>query len=139
MEKVKKRQFVEYAGDWGVSPEGYYSKFFNYYSRFFLYFICDEDSKYLKIGISKEPEERIKALQTGCPLKLILLLKFYGTQEIETKLHDELKEYRLRGEWYSLTDENGWKVKAAIKELCLGYFCGMTMPTFNIVYGDMDG
>ena len=121
---------IEKIQEWGLNPKGYDIPVTNN----FLYFICDEGANYLKIGISINPKERLKNIQTGNPLKLILLLTFYATPGIETRLHSFLKEYCLEGEWYPLVGEPGKIVFATIKDLCLGYFCGMTMPIFNYVY-----
>jgi hypothetical protein len=127
------QKFINDIQSWGLEPEGYYQKFeFPLVSNTFLYFFCDEGAQYLKIGISKNPRWRIKELQTGNPLKLIHLLSFYATQENEFKLHNILKEHCLIGEWYPLTK---CEVQGILKDLCLGYFCGMDMPIFNQVYG----
>jgi hypothetical protein len=122
---------IERVQEWGESPEGHYEIDWDA----FLYFICDKNAKFLKIGISKDPAHRLKNHQTSNPRRLILLLQFYATQQIETKLHNYLKQYNLRGEWYPLSGDNGWKVQSILKELCLGYFCGMTFPVFDYVYG----
>lgn len=120
-------EIIKAIQEWGLDPEGYYDPIDN---KTFLYFICDENARYLKIGISNNPQERLKNFQTGNPLKLILLLIFYATQENEKRIHNILKEYCLIGEWYPLTNT---KVQGILKDLCLGYFCGMDMPVFNQV------
>lgn len=55
----------------------------------------------VKIGFTtKEPAERMAALQTGSPDTLHLLGSFRGTQEDERQLHARLVEHRLHGEWF---------------------------------------
>jgi len=60
--------------------------------------------KYYKIGISTSPKRRVKDLQTANPQEIVLI----ATKEVrqgndymmEHKLHVELEEYRVRGEWF---------------------------------------
>jgi hypothetical protein len=97
-----------------------------------LYIIGDTDGRFVKIGIAREPESRLSSLQTGCPHKLIILALFnIPNAKVERKLHACLSPYRIQGEWFELTGE----VSATIKELYLSYYCGMTLPIFNELYG----
>jgi len=66
----------------------------------YIYFVQGENGGAIKIGYSENVNQRIIKLQTGYPDKLILLGKFNGTYEIESKIHDELKAYNLKGEWF---------------------------------------
>lgn len=66
----------------------------------YIYFVQGESGGAIKIGYSENVNQRIIELQTGYPDKLILLGKCNGTFEIETKFHEELKEYKLNGEWF---------------------------------------
>lgn len=58
----------------------------------------------VKIGITKDPRERLENLQTGTPFKL----KIRKTQEtedateVEKFLHKKFKRYRIQGEWFDL-------------------------------------
>lgn len=84
----------------------------------FLYIISDGTDA--KIGVSKQPEKRLKSLQTGSPKKLIL----YATYEIldknpfgfEKKCHEAIsKSYQKRGEWFA--SPNLWDLQCIIEEL----------------------
>jgi hypothetical protein len=69
----------------------------------FVYVAMMEDSKRIKVGISKHPEERIKQLNVGNPEKLILTHVFKATDAgylSETKMHRKLKEHNIRSEWF---------------------------------------
>ena len=75
-----------------------------------LLYIMRCGNKY-KFGISNNPKRRIKQLQTGCPynIKLIFELvldKDIKAVDVETQLHQHLKRYNVRGEWFSLTREH---------------------------------
>ena len=68
----------------------------------FVYFIADEHPHFIKIGYSsKNPIDRMAALQTGSPLKLRLLAQIPGDIELERKLHRTFAPLRLHGEWFS--------------------------------------
>jgi hypothetical protein len=59
-----------------------------------------------KVGISKDPKRRLKALQTGFPLPLSILhqvqLPATRTKLLETVIHRNLKHHRLAGEWFDV-------------------------------------
>jgi hypothetical protein len=67
-----------------------------------------DDIEYYKIGITKkDPELRLKQLQTGNALKLELICKFkseYGNI-LENTLHRTFLIEKENGEWFSLSRE----------------------------------
>ena len=63
------------------------------------------DGANVKIGLSDSPSHRLKELQTGNPNTLHLVCSFAGNKKYESRLHRRFKKYRVRGEWYSLSDE----------------------------------
>lgn len=67
-----------------------------------LYIIQSDVTGAFKVGRSKNPERRLKQLQTGSPykLKLICVLENKGYQE--KLLHSQLNESgrRCKGEWF---------------------------------------
>ncbi len=73
----------------------------------FVYFIQEKDIKNgpIKIGYSKNPEERLKQLQNSNFRKLKLLFKYKAGKEEESKLHKKFEEYRLYGEWFESNSE----------------------------------
>lgn len=77
-----------------------------------LYLIHIPDLNLQKIGIGRNPEERLKQLQTGCPYKLEALYSVdskYPTR-IEKALHKKFNHRKildgglnfLKGEWFNL-------------------------------------
>jgi T5orf172 domain. len=71
-----------------------------------IYLIACEQPLSLKIGFTtKHPRTRLKQLQTGNPNKLKLIGWFPGSLQSERDIHDSLAEFRLHGEWFSLTPE----------------------------------
>jgi hypothetical protein len=65
-----------------------------------LYFIQADKTGLIKIGRSKHPKKRLKELQTGCGTKLKLIAVFEGKGSYETTMHDKLKPWRKKGEWF---------------------------------------
>ena len=71
----------------------------------YVYLITDERCNVCKIGFSKNPESRLKEIQTSYPFKLKLECYVAGTIEDEGKLHRTFKSYRLMGEWFEYNHE----------------------------------
>lgn len=76
----------------------------------FVYVIASElEPNTVKIGLSRDPDKRVKQLQTGhaAPLKVFHQVAFpaQNTRLVEQILHRELNHKRIRGEWFSLTIE----------------------------------
>lgn len=75
----------------------------------FLYVIAASEIGPVKLGLSIQPEKRVRQLQTGSALPL----KIFHTEEIddalvkaaESALHRLLSHRRLKGEWFDLTVE----------------------------------
>jgi hypothetical protein len=65
-----------------------------------LYFIQSRATGYIKIGRSKDPHKRLKALQTGSPNELRLVAYFQGLGWRERVLHERLARWRVQGEWF---------------------------------------
>jgi len=76
--------------------------------RNFVYIIGNSDNSYIKIGVSSDVENRIKQLQTGSWSELGLLYKSMACSnsfDIETRIHNKLKDKRIHGEWYDLSEK----------------------------------
>ncbi|WP_461091355.1 GIY-YIG nuclease family protein [Spirosoma gilvum] len=63
-----------------------------------------------KIGISTNIDKRIAAIQNGCPYPVTLIAKsrpeslvLESARSIESKIHSDLAEFRVVGEWFSLS------------------------------------
>ena len=66
----------------------------------YVYFIQGINGGAIKIGYSDNPESRLKALQTGYPDILKILLLVPGTEKTERYFHNKFAEHRLNGEWF---------------------------------------
>lgn len=59
----------------------------------------------VKFGLSKNPEVRLKNLQTGSPQILTLLGAIGGSEIIEMAIHRILCDYHSHGEWFRYEGE----------------------------------
>lgn len=66
----------------------------------YVYFIQGLYGGAIKIGYSKDPEGRLKTLQTGYPDTLRILLLVPGSELTEKYFHREFELYKLNGEWF---------------------------------------
>jgi uncharacterized protein YutD len=66
----------------------------------FVYFIQGENGGAIKIGYSKDPEVRLKTLQTSYPDILKVLCLIPGNANTESKYHKAFEHLKLNGEWY---------------------------------------
>jgi len=71
--------------------------------KLFIYIAQESVSGRYKIGVSKNPEKRVKQLNIGNPEELVLVHKYKskdGFKE-ESLIHGVLKRHSLRSEWFS--------------------------------------
>lgn len=68
----------------------------------FVYFIATESGSAIKIGAAKDPDARLRSLQTGNHERLRLLKTIYCDEpELrEAEYHRDLESARIRGEWF---------------------------------------
>ncbi len=68
----------------------------------YVYAIREKDTGNIKLGISRDPEARLRQLQTGnsSELELVAFRKAENRFADERALHADAEAYRLRGEWF---------------------------------------
>ncbi len=66
-----------------------------------VYFIEAIGAGVIKIGISQNPEARLRSLQTASPTPLRLIVAVYGTANLERRLHRKFSPMRRNGEWFA--------------------------------------
>lgn len=72
---------------------------------------CPLLSRFVKIGWSRNIRQRLRHLRTGLPGPLYLLSFIEGPKRLESELHAQLSEVRVKGEWF----RTGEAVARAIK------------------------
>lgn len=74
-----------------------------------------EEGGAVKLGISRDPEERLKQLQVGNSKKLTLVAvrKAKNRYADEKRLHADNKPYKIHGEWFDVNEKlesTGWLI-----------------------------
>jgi len=84
-----------------------------------VYVLATKDFKFVKIGMTICPKERINNIQSACPFELLLWLsvRTFRMREIESELHSRFSKWRTRGEWFSLPAEQLDELQDRIAEL----------------------
>ena len=67
-----------------------------------IYFLSDME--YVKIGFSNSIKTRIYQIQTSNPKDLSVELIIDGDYSFEQKIHNDLKDFYIRGEWFYYSD-----------------------------------
>jgi len=107
-----RKQAAKVAIDLLVSQVSDYSKIIDALSSFeipddlpdmFVYAIREKDTGNVKLGISHDPEQRLRQLQIGnsSELELVAYRKAENRFADERAIHADADAYRLRGEWFS--------------------------------------
>lgn len=83
-----------------------------------VYFIRGDKTNSFKVGISSSPRDRLKAMQTGSPVKLLLTrdVEIPNPLEVERLLHKEFDKCKIHGEWFSMP----WKDAVEIFDSIVG-------------------
>ena len=91
-----------------------------------IYLIKSLNEGIYKIGVSKNPNKRLKEVQTGnpAPVEIIQLYESEIAYKIETALHNRYSHYNTHGEWFELSImeevsfiETCTKIEESIKSL----------------------
>lgn len=65
-----------------------------------IYVIHAVRTKYIKVGVARNPARRLHSLQVSIPFDLVLLAVADWPQEWKTRIHHVLAGTRVRGEWF---------------------------------------
>jgi len=71
----------------------------------YIYLVLDERTGYIKIGRARNPSARDRTLQSENP-QVEMLFFTPADAELERELHQEFAQYRVRGEWFRLSDNH---------------------------------
>ena len=92
------------------------------YPEYAYIYVISDNNGCMKIGIAKDPNKRLRQLQTGHPTKLDILFteEFYCRRshllKIEKLIHKNIKciAPRMKGEWFEIHMEDLEKIKRII-------------------------
>ena len=84
----------------------------------FIYIFGNNVKQSYKVGISKNPDKRIKQLQTGCPFSINVVYKIETphARKVESWFHQDYSDLNTSGEWFLLNPEDLTKAKKYILE-----------------------
>lgn len=71
----------------------------------YTYFIQHGEDGPIKVGQARDPSSRLRALQTGNPVRLYLRAVVRYEIMPEQGVHSHLASSRIHNEWFQLTDE----------------------------------
>ena len=95
----------------------------------YIYFIQAGDEKGpVKIGFSRNPDNRIVGLQISNAQTLTIIGLFYGAIAMEAKLHRKFAKARIRGEWFRPTAD----LIATAEAMYEMYRTGLHIPNFEV-------
>lgn len=84
-----------------------------------VYVLSVKDFTLVKIGSTTAPKMRFKNIQTACPYDLFLWLSIstLRRKELENYLHSMFSQWRARGEWFRLPEEQLDLLRCKVAEL----------------------
>lgn len=100
-----------------ICDERYKSQKSKIPKKTFIYLMRDNATGHIKIGTSKNPKFREKTLLAQVP-KIELIFSCYGTFNVEKVTHEKFSQFRMRGEWFDLSDGQIEEVKNFITSEC---------------------
>ncbi|WLW38125.1 hypothetical protein [Halorubrum tailed virus BLv36] len=67
-------------------------------------YLIHSNAGHTKIGISMQPQQRKRSLQTGSAhdLELLATRQSQNPAELEKSLHDKYEKHHVRGEWFDI-------------------------------------
>ena len=70
-----------------------------------VYLVWAKGSQMVKVGVSANPAHRVKEMQVGSPLKLVILriVEEEDAKGLEARLHGYFKKYHSHGEWFEVS------------------------------------
>jgi Meiotically up-regulated gene 113 len=67
-----------------------------------IYFIQDMSNLWIKIGFSKRPKRRFRAIQATTPSKLEYIGAIPGGRDTEAHYHQRFRRFRMWREWFKI-------------------------------------
>lgn len=66
----------------------------------FVYVMSEDDEGPVKIGVARNPIDRLRNMRTGNPRRLRLEYVLLGDETVESLLHELWEPFNLSGEWF---------------------------------------
>lgn len=110
-----------FSDEWYDSTASYIENKLNCNTNGYVYIIKSMITGEVKIGRSDDPQVRINAIRSYIGDILVIgIIKYNGSENLEMKIHNIFKDYRVRGEWFEgisndkliscISENNGWYI-----------------------------
>jgi hypothetical protein len=80
----------------------------------FVYLMRNMKNGYIKIGFSKKPAYREQCLQSEEP-EIEMFVSFKASMSDEHDLHIRYADFRIRGEWFNLSEDHISQIRESFK------------------------
>ena len=70
-----------------------------------VYLITAREVGRVKIGCAYDPADRLRKMKVGSPCELVLEAMLPGSHKEERQIHGLFSDERVRGEWFTITEE----------------------------------
>ena len=81
-----------------------------------IYFITQQNHKFVKIGYTRDIDTRLSSLQVGNPYKLDVYAVIKGDSFQEWWFQKKFQAHRIRGEWFIFHDDIRKAVDTIVKD-----------------------
>lgn len=82
----------------------------------YVYVIGAPESTTVKIGITVDLDDRLRQIQSMCPVKVAVLWATPGSGALERALHRRFTQQRSHGEWFVFDDDPVGQIREAIAD-----------------------
>lgn len=85
----------------------------------YIYILKYGDNDIYKFGVSGNPDRRIKDIDSCSPVPIKELGRFFfkNVYEIEEMIHDNIRSYAIRREWFNLKESIVLEILEEIKQM----------------------
>lgn len=68
-------------------------------------YLIEHEHGFIKIGVSQNPKQRVRDLQTSCPydLSVLAVIETDVPFTVESHLHEKYENRKQQGEWFDLS------------------------------------
>ena len=96
----------------------------------YVYLVGSREQTAVKIGHTRNLDDRLRTLQTGNPSRLEVLDWFAGSSDVERLAHAWFHRYRVQGEWFEFGSLNSRDMFREFVQVVLDARCSLraTVP-----------
>jgi len=93
--------------------------------------------KFIKVGMARDLEKRLKSLDTGCPYPINIIwqsrwMSVNDARHLELHIQDNLIKYRVKGEWFQVDHITAINIAKEMQQLLAKYISKPWLYDLNI-------